>query len=108
MKLLLQNMESYEGDAIEIVKQMMGSTMFADNKSIREYVDMVMKNAKVHYDIELNIHGDTDEDLARCLVFQIVEHGTGILMDENGKPAHRRNAGGEKKDVRTSRHNPRK
>ena len=84
MKLLLQNMESYEGDAIEIVKQMMGSAMFADNKSIREYMDMVMKNAKVHHDLELNIHGDTDEDLARCLMFQIVEHGMGIIMDENG------------------------
>lgn len=83
MKLLLQNMESYEGDAIEIVKQMMGSAMFADNKSIREYMDMVMKNAKVHHDLELNIHGDTDEDLARNLVFQIVEHGIGILIDEN-------------------------
>jgi len=85
MKLLLRNMESYEGDAIEIVRQMMGSAMFADNKSIREYMDMVMKNAKVHHDLELNIHGDTDEDLARCLVFQIVEHGMGILVDENGE-----------------------
>jgi len=85
MKLLLRNMESYEGDAIEIVRQMMGSAMFADNKTIREYMDMVMKNAKVHQNLELNISGDTDEDLARCLVFQIVEHGMGILMDENGK-----------------------
>lgn len=57
--------------------------MFADNKSIREYMDMVMKNAKVHHDLELNIHGETDEDLARSLVFQIVEHNMGILMDEN-------------------------
>ncbi len=84
MKLLLQNMESYEGDAIAIVKQMMGSAMFADNKSIREYMDMVMKNAKVHHDLELNIHGDTDEDLAGCLIFQIVEHGMGMIMNGNG------------------------
>ena len=85
MKLLLQNMESYEGDAIDIVKQMMGSAMFADNKSIREYMDMVMKNAKVHHDKELNIHGDTDEDLARCLIVQIVEHNMGMIMNEDGK-----------------------
>ena len=85
MKLLLQNMESYEGDAIGIVKQMMGSAMFADNKSIREYMDMVMKNAKVHHDKELNIHGDTDEDLARCLIVQIVEHNMGMIMNEDGK-----------------------
>ncbi|MFQ6611116.1 MAG: hypothetical protein ACE5D7_10025 [Fidelibacterota bacterium] len=84
MKLLLRNMESYEGTAIEIVRQMMGSAMFADNKSVREYMDMVMKNAKVHHDIELNINGDTDENLARSLVFQIVEHGMGIIMDNNG------------------------
>ena len=85
MKLLLDNMESYSGTALEIIKQMMGSAMFADNKSIREYMDMVMKNAKVHQDLELNIHGDTDEDRARSLMFQIVEHNLGILMDESGK-----------------------
>ena len=85
MKLLLRNMESYEGDAIAIVKQMMGSAMFADNKSIREYMDMVMENAKVHHDKELNIHGDTDEDLAQCLIFQIVEHNMGMIMNNEEK-----------------------
>jgi len=45
-----------------------------------------MKNAKVHYDLELHINGDTDEDLARCLVFQIVEHGMGMIMkDDEGE-----------------------
>ncbi len=82
MKLLLRNMESYEGTAMEIVRQMMGSAMFADNKSIREYMDMVMKNAKVHHDIELKIYGDTDEDLAGMLIFQIVEHNLGMIMKE--------------------------
>jgi len=85
MKLILHNLETYSGTALEIIKQMMGSAMFADNRSIREYMDMVMKNAKVHQDLELNIHGDTDEDRARSLMFQIVEHNLGILMDENSK-----------------------
>jgi len=90
-------MESYEGNAIEIIKQMMGSAMFADNKSIREYTDMVMKNAKVHYDLELHINGDTDEDLARCLVFQIVEHGMGMIMKDDELVRRKNVDGGESK-----------
>jgi len=85
MKLILENMESYSGTALEIIQQMKGSAMFADNKSIREYLDMVLKNAKVHHDTELEIRGDTDEDLARSLVFQIVEHHLGMLMEEDLK-----------------------
>jgi len=82
MKLILENMENYSGSALEIIQQMKGAAMFADNKTIPEYMDMVMKNAKVHHDTELDIRGNTDEDLARCLVFQIVEHHLGMLMDE--------------------------
>jgi len=83
MKLILENMESFHGTALEIIQQMKGSAMFADNKSIREYMDMVMKNAKVHHDAEFEIRGKTDEDLARSLVFQIVEHKLGMLIEES-------------------------
>ena len=84
MKLILENMETYSGTALEIIQQMKGSAMFADNKSTREYMDMVMKNAKVHHETELEIRGETDEDLARSLIFQIVEHHLGMLMDNEG------------------------
>jgi hypothetical protein len=85
MKLILENMESYSGTALEIIQQMKGSAMFADNKSIREYLDMVMKNAHVHHKTDLEIRGETDEDLARSLIFQIVEHHLGMLMEEDSK-----------------------
>jgi len=83
MKLILQTMETYTGTALEIVKQMMGSAMFTDHKTLREYMELVMKNAKVHHDLELVIHGKTNEDQARSLIFQVVEHKLGILIDDN-------------------------
>jgi len=85
MKLILENMESYSGTALEIIQQMKGSAMFADNKSIREYLDMVLKNAHVHLETDLEIRGETDDDLSRSFVFQIVEHHLGMLMEEDSK-----------------------
>ena len=54
---------------------MKGSTMFSDVKTIREYVDMVLRNAKMVENIELVVKGNTDEELARSLVSELIERG---------------------------------
>jgi len=60
---------------LKIVNQMKGSTMFSDVKTIREYVDMVLRNAKMVENIELTVKGNTDEELARSLVSELIERG---------------------------------
>ena len=54
---------------------MKGSTMFSDVKTIREYVDMVLRNAKMVENVELTVKGNTDEELARSLVSELIERG---------------------------------
>ena len=49
--------------------------MFSDVKTIREYVDMVLRNAKMVENIELVVKGNTDEELARSLVSELIERG---------------------------------
>jgi len=75
MRIELQGGEKFNGSPLKIVTQMKGSTMFSDVKTIREYVDMVLRNAKMVENIELMVKGNTDEELARSLVSELIERG---------------------------------
>ncbi len=75
MRIELRGGEKFTGSPMKIVTQMKGSTMFSDVKNIREYVDMVLRNAKMLENIELTVKGNTDEELARSLVNELIERG---------------------------------
>ena len=75
MRIELRGGEKFSGSPMKIVTQMKGSTMFSDVKTIREYVDMVLRNAKMVENVELTVKGNTDEELARSLVSELLERG---------------------------------
>jgi len=75
MRIELRGGEKFSGSPMKIVTQMKGSTMFSDVKTIREYVDMVLRNAKMVGNVELTVKGNTDEELARSLVSELIERG---------------------------------
>jgi len=75
MRIELRGGEKFTGSPMKIVTQMKGSTMFSDVRTIREYVDMVLRNAKMLENIELTVKGNTDEELARSLVSELIERG---------------------------------
>ena len=75
MRIELRGGEKFSGSPMKIVTQMKGSTMFSDVKTIREYVDMVLRNAKMVENIELMVKGNTDDELARSLIGELVTHG---------------------------------
>ena len=75
MRIELRDGERFNGSPLKIVTQMKGSTMFSDVKTIREYVDMVLRNAKMVENVELTVKGNTDEELARSLVSELIERG---------------------------------
>jgi len=75
MRIELRGGEKFSGSPMKIVTQMKGSTMFSDVKTIREYVDMVLRNAKMVENVELTVKGNTDEELARSLVSELIERG---------------------------------
>ncbi len=75
MRIELRDGEKFNGSQLKIVTQMKGSTMFSDVRNVREYVDMVLRNAKMIENIELTVKGNTDEELARSLVSELIERG---------------------------------
>ncbi len=75
MRIILRGGEKFSGSPLKIVTLMKGSTMFSDVKTIREYVDMVLRNAKMVENVELMVKGNTDEELARSLIGELIAHG---------------------------------
>ena len=75
MRIILRDGEKFSGSPLKIVALMKGSSMFSDVKTIREYMDMVLRNAKMVENIELNIKGNTDDELARSLIGELIAHG---------------------------------
>jgi len=75
MRIILRDGEKFSGSPLKIVAQMKGSSIFSDVKTIREYVDMVLRNAKMAENIELLVKGNTDDELARSLVGELIAHG---------------------------------
>jgi len=70
---------------MKIVAQMKGSTMSRTLRPSREYVDMVLRNAKMVENVELTVKGNTDEELARSLVTELIERGLAreCIMDDD-------------------------
>jgi hypothetical protein len=75
MRIILRDGEKFSGSPLKIVTLMKGSSMFSDVKTIREYMDMVLRNAKMVENVELMVKGNTDDDLARSLVSELIAHG---------------------------------
>ena len=75
MRIELRDGEKLSGSPLKIVTQMKGAGLFSDVRTIRDYVDMVLRNAKMMEGIELNVKGNTDDELARSLVGELIAHG---------------------------------
>ena len=75
--------EEFTGERpIHVITAMKGATLFSDHGTLREYVDMVLRNAKVLAGLELTVHGESDEDLAESLLTALVEHGLAHVLEE--------------------------
>lgn len=75
MRIELRDGEKLSGSPLKIVTRMKGAGLFSDVQTIRDYVDMVLRNAKMMENIELNVKGNTDEELARSLIGELLERG---------------------------------
>jgi gamma-glutamylaminecyclotransferase len=52
------------GTRLEIVRALQALLLDGEGFSTREYIDWVVMNAREHMGIELDVHGETDEELA--------------------------------------------
>ena len=70
---------------LEVLRAMKGSSLFSDQRGVEDYIDMVLRNAKMIAGIELAVVGDTPEDKAASLLDALVTRGLAEMLDD--KPA---------------------
>jgi len=67
---------------LEVLRAMKGASLFSDQRGIEDYIDMILRNAKMLAGIELVVIGDTPEEKASSLLDALVAHGLAELLDD--------------------------
>ena len=68
--------------SLEVVRAMKGATLFSDQSGFEDYVDMVLRNAKMLAGIELVVKGDAIEEKAASFLAALVDQGLAVILDE--------------------------
>ncbi len=68
--------------SLEVVQAMRGATLFADQRTLEEYVDMLLRNAKMLAGIDLVVKGDTAEQKAEALIASLIDHGLAEYVED--------------------------
>ncbi len=67
---------------LEVVQAMRGATLFSDQNTLEDYVDMVLRNARMLAGIDLVVKGDTPEEKARALLASLIDHGMAEYVED--------------------------
>ena len=67
---------------IEVVQAMRGATLFSDQTTLEDYIDMLLRNAKMLAGIELVVKGDTPKEKAGALLATLIDHGLAEILEE--------------------------
>lgn len=82
-KPLIGDGEVFTGERpLDVVMAMRGAALFSDHGTVAEYVDMVLRNAKMLAGIELTVTGDAPETLAESLLATLIEHSLAEVLEE--------------------------
>jgi len=80
------NGEVFSGATVtDVVLAMKGATLFSDQRDLEDYIDMVLRNAKMLSDVELTVRGDTPEEKAASFLDALIKQGLAEVKDD--KPA---------------------
>lgn len=71
--------------AMDVAQAMKGATLFSDQRDMEDYIDMVLRNAKMLAGVELAVRGDTPEEKAASFLDALIKHGLAEVQDD--KPA---------------------
>jgi hypothetical protein len=78
--------EVFSGATVtDVVLAMKGATLFSDQRDLEDYIDMVLRNAKMLSGVELTVRGDTPEEKAASFLDALIKHGLAEVQDD--KPA---------------------
>ena len=67
---------------LEVIQAMRDATLFSDQKTLEDYIDMVLRNAKMFAGIDLMVKGDTLEQTADALLASLIDHGLAEHVEE--------------------------
>jgi hypothetical protein len=67
---------------LDVVTAMKGAALFSDHGNVAEYVDMVLRNAKMLAGVELAVTGNTPDEKAASLLHALIVHGLAELLEE--------------------------
>ncbi len=67
---------------LEVVQAVRGTTLFSDQTTLEDYVDMVLRNAKMLAGIELVVKGNTPKEKAGALLASLVDHGLAEYVED--------------------------
>ena len=75
--------EVFTGETVtDVVLAMKGATLFSDQRDLEDYIDMVLRNAKMLAGVELTIRGDTPEEKAASFLDALIKHGLAEVLDD--------------------------
>ena len=69
--------------SLEIVRAMKGAALFSDQGSFEDYIDMLLRNAKMLAGIDLMVKGGSPEEKADSLLAALIEHGLAEILDND-------------------------
>jgi hypothetical protein len=75
MKIRLNDGAEYEGTPVEILEQMKSKSMFTDAKTVDEYIDFLVENARKFEGKSLAVAGATTSERAASLVEALLAAG---------------------------------
>ena len=76
--------EVFTGEtSLEIVRAMKGAALFSDHGSFEDYIDMLLRNAKMLAGIDLIVKGDSPEEKADSLLAALIEHGLAEVLEDD-------------------------
>ena len=75
--------ETFTGKTeFEVVQAMQGATLFSDQTTLVDYIDMVLRNAKMLAGIDLVVKGDTPKEKAGALLACLIDHGLAEYVED--------------------------
>ncbi|MFZ7125740.1 MAG: DUF5049 domain-containing protein [Desulfobacterales bacterium] len=69
--------------SLEIVRAMKGAALFSDQGSFEDYIDMLLRNAKMLAGIDLMVKGDNPEEKADSLLAALIEHSLAEVLEDD-------------------------
>jgi hypothetical protein len=69
--------------SLEVVRAMKGATLFSDQSGFEDYVDMVLRNAKMLAGIDLVVKGESPEEKADSLLASLIDHGLAEILEDD-------------------------